>query len=242
MGEASSPYAAPAGHTIALTFIVRDTPESAERTAALICHQQHATVTGYLSTVPKEACRQAAAVATLLVTEPDSDRICTDIFGGPQTAEVRGLVDGQWIERSFSRRDGCEIADWDAMGVLLSGPVSTTDILVDYHRTGGIAGFDDRITVSSAGLATRTARGGPPETFQVAASDLHALEQALAAADFPSLPAKSLPRVPVADGFSYEITHLGKTAVTADGAVPAGLTELITVLDRLLSVDAAAVS
>ena len=98
MGEASSPYAAPARHTTALTFIVRDTPESAERTAALICHQQHATTTGYLSTVPKEACRQAAAAATLLVTEPDPDRICTDIFGGPQTADVRGLVNGQWIE------------------------------------------------------------------------------------------------------------------------------------------------
>ena len=41
---------------------------------------------------------------------------CTMIYGGPQTATVKGVLDGEQIDASFSRQNGCEIDRWDALG------------------------------------------------------------------------------------------------------------------------------
>ena len=35
-------------------------------------------------------------------------------YGGPQEATVTGVVDGQPVETTFTLRDGCEIAAWNA--------------------------------------------------------------------------------------------------------------------------------
>lgn len=43
-----------------------------------------------------------------------ADQACTQQYGGPQEATVTGVVDGSAVEADFSRRDGCEIAAWDA--------------------------------------------------------------------------------------------------------------------------------
>lgn len=60
-------------------------------------------------------CGQARRLATLLTVAPAKDRICTEIFGGPQTIAVSGTLDGDAVERAFSRRNGCEIADYDTL-------------------------------------------------------------------------------------------------------------------------------
>jgi Ca2+-binding RTX toxin-like protein len=38
--------------------------------------------------------------------------VCTQVYGGPQTALVRGRYRGAPIYASFNRRDGCQIARW----------------------------------------------------------------------------------------------------------------------------------
>jgi len=38
---------------------------------------------------------------------------CTQIYGGPQVAEVRGTFKGRSIKARFSRADGCQIDRWD---------------------------------------------------------------------------------------------------------------------------------
>ena len=38
---------------------------------------------------------------------------CTEIYGGPQVAEVRGTLDGRRIQARFTRTNGCEIDRWD---------------------------------------------------------------------------------------------------------------------------------
>lgn len=48
-----------------------------------------------------------------------TDRACTMQYGGPQLATVTGVVDGQPVEASFSLRDGCEIATWNAAKAVL---------------------------------------------------------------------------------------------------------------------------
>jgi Subtilisin inhibitor-like len=47
------------------------------------------------------------------------DTICTQIYGGPQTARVRGRVDGRPVDTRFSRTNGCEIHRWDSARFLL---------------------------------------------------------------------------------------------------------------------------
>ncbi len=52
--------------------------------------------------------------------KPEPDQICTYIYGGPQTARVVGSWNGQGVDASFSRANGCEIARWDAIEPVLS--------------------------------------------------------------------------------------------------------------------------
>jgi hypothetical protein len=64
----------------------------------------------------------AAAACTALKNNPailspaprPTDQACTQQYGGPQEATVTGVVDGRSVEASFSLRDGCEIAAWNA--------------------------------------------------------------------------------------------------------------------------------
>ena len=36
------------------------------------------------------------------------------IYGGPQVATVTGVVDGHQVQATYSQKDGCEIAAWNA--------------------------------------------------------------------------------------------------------------------------------
>ena len=51
------------------------------------------------------------------------DAVCTEQFGGPQTARVRGRWNGEPMDLELSRVDGCHISQWDSLGPLLPGPV-----------------------------------------------------------------------------------------------------------------------
>lgn len=71
---------------------------------------------GYLAEEDAAAlCDAVAALDPPLTQEPPAQRACTQIFGGPQTAQVTGTLDGEAVSRRFSRTNGCEIADWDAL-------------------------------------------------------------------------------------------------------------------------------
>jgi Subtilisin inhibitor-like len=61
------------------------------------------------------ACAQVSAAA-LRALPPGT--ICTQIYGGPQTARVRGRVEGKPVDARFSRTNGCEIHRWDSVGAL----------------------------------------------------------------------------------------------------------------------------
>ncbi|GAA3815982.1 SSI family serine proteinase inhibitor [Cellulomonas soli] len=45
--------------------------------------------------------------------------MCTEIWGGPQTAHVTGTLDGEPVDATFSRTDGCQIARWDTLVAVL---------------------------------------------------------------------------------------------------------------------------
>jgi hypothetical protein len=49
---------------------------------------------------------------------PD-DMVCTQQYGGAQTASVTGRWAGRPVDLALSRVDGCTIAQWDGLGPLL---------------------------------------------------------------------------------------------------------------------------
>lgn len=51
--------------------------------------------------------------------------VCTQVFGGPQTATVRGTYRGKPVSLDLARSDGCLIAQWDRLGALLPAVASS---------------------------------------------------------------------------------------------------------------------
>jgi hypothetical protein len=52
--------------------------------------------------------------------EPTPGNIaCTELYGGPETATVKGMLRGEAIDARFSRNNGCEISRWNAAAGLL---------------------------------------------------------------------------------------------------------------------------
>jgi len=47
-------------------------------------------------------------------------QVCTDIFGGPQTATIEGTLRGRRVSARFSRQNGCEVTRWELAKPLLA--------------------------------------------------------------------------------------------------------------------------
>ena len=71
---------------------------------------------------PEAACTHLAGMDDPFAPLPD-DVVCTEQYGGAETASVLGRWDDEPVDLVLSRTDGCRIAQWDALGPLLPGPV-----------------------------------------------------------------------------------------------------------------------
>ena len=71
-----------------------------------------------------EADEEAACAHLAALDDPFAplaeDVVCTEQYGGPETARVVGRWDGEPVDLELSRSDGCRIAQWDALGPLLA--------------------------------------------------------------------------------------------------------------------------
>ena len=104
---------------VSLAFTVRDA-DRRTLSARLVCRPGTVVVRGYLRGRSAAAlCARARRLSRLLTRPPSGARPCTQIYGGPQRARVRGSIGGRPVNRRFARRDGCEISDWDRAGPLL---------------------------------------------------------------------------------------------------------------------------
>ena len=67
-----------------------------------------------------KACQVVRDNPGVLMPQPrNKEVVCTQQYGGPQTATVTGTVDGVPVDVSFARRDGCEISQWNAAASIL---------------------------------------------------------------------------------------------------------------------------
>jgi len=86
----------------------------------LICESGDQRATGELAgrRTAAELCRDARALASLL-TGGRGRQACTQIYGGPQTVQITGAIDGRRINRRFSRTNGCRIEEYTRLKPIL---------------------------------------------------------------------------------------------------------------------------
>jgi len=107
-------------------------------------------------------------------------------------------------------------------------------VIVDYHRTGGIAGVNDRLVIFDNGAALASTRAVTGE-FTVNQSELSRIRNLFEAAQFGTLEGNYTSRYrSAADLMRYSITYQNKTVVTEDTAVPAVLRPIISGMNALL--------
>jgi LysM repeat protein len=109
--------------------------------------------TGFLEHVAAGACALVRkGVLTAVATEHRQTRLCTEVNGGPQRAQISGTVGRRRVAFSISRSDGCGIDDWNRLRSLLGDP----------ERSGAIPRRRPRP------VATTSA---PPTTYHVQSGD-----------------------------------------------------------------------
>ncbi len=67
---------------------------------------------------PAAACQKLAKLPAPFAPVP-KHAICTDVYGGPDVARVIGTFRGHDVWAVFRRRNGCEIARWNAVSFLI---------------------------------------------------------------------------------------------------------------------------
>ncbi len=124
-------------------------------------------------------------------------------------------------------------------GPIASGPAAQADVLVEYRRTGGLAGFDDHLTIQPDGAATLERKGQDPKTFSLDEEAVSTLRQVLNQADFSELEGQHEPGRAIPDALHYEVTYVRNTSrftvKASDGAVPEELAPALDMLDHIIA-------
>jgi hypothetical protein len=106
------------GQTVNLSLTVSD-GEGTNAEATLKCDESTAEGTGFLESGAEEACRNARDLEKLLTTPPPENQVCTQIYGGPQTAHITGSFGAKDVARKITRNNGCAIEEWKQAQPLL---------------------------------------------------------------------------------------------------------------------------
>ncbi len=99
-----------------LTITARPGPDSPAETWTLTCDPPGGTHPD-----AEAACGALERVRRDPFAPVPAGMLCTQVYGGPQTATITGTWQGRSVHASYRRTDGCEIARWDAIADVL-GP------------------------------------------------------------------------------------------------------------------------
>ncbi len=119
-----------------------------------------------------------------------------------------------------------------ALGLAGCGPKGPSE-LVNYRRTGGIAGLDDRLTIDVDGNAQLSQRSGTT-AFTIGPGPLKQMMLLFDRSGFAKLKPEYLPADKCCDLFDYRVTYKGQTVHTMDTAIPTGLQPILDVLNRFI--------
>jgi hypothetical protein len=97
----------------ALTIVVSPGNGHAAHTWTLHCAPHGGTLPGSAA-----ACQKLATLKGDPFAPVPPGTMCSQIFGGPETAKVHGTFRGRKIVAQFNRRNGCEVARWNRLSFL----------------------------------------------------------------------------------------------------------------------------
>ena len=114
----------------------------------------------------------------------------------------------------------------------ISQPTAPAGVLVEYKRTGGIAGFNDHLIIHADGKATLTRRAGNFE-FTISPDQIKQIQSVFELAKFTTLP-EPASRLLVPDELSYVITYQGKAYRTSDTRLVNEIQPIMTLLNSIV--------
>jgi hypothetical protein len=106
-------------------------------------------------------------------------------------------------------------------------------VFLDYYRTGGIAGFDDRLVLFDNGAAVVATKAGSREIV-LNSSEMNKISDLFSAAQFLMLQNNYPAPRGGADLIQYSISYHGKTVTTEDSAVPPSLDPILDDMNRIV--------
>jgi len=108
------------------------------------------------------------------------------------------------------------------------------NLFVDYQRTGGIAGVNDRLVIFDNGAALVSSRTTSREIL-LNKTNLEQVSALFDAAQFTMLEGNYTSRRRGADLMLYSLSYQGKTVITEDTAIPSSLEPVIEEMNRILN-------
>jgi len=91
-----------------LKIVYQESPDSPKATWTLNCKPNSGTFPGV-----GVACKKLASLKNPFA-KPPTDQMCSEIYGGDQTAIITGTWLGKKVIRNYSRVNGCEIDAWES--------------------------------------------------------------------------------------------------------------------------------
>ncbi len=106
-------------------------------------------------------------------------------------------------------------------------------VLVDYYRTGGIAGLQDRLVIFDNGVAIVSSRTANQE-IELNQTDITGIIQLFEQGRFSALEGNYSGRHGSADLIKYTITYNNKTVSAEDTAIPPSIQPVIDKLNGII--------
>jgi hypothetical protein len=114
----------------------------------------------------------------------------------------------------------------------VSRPIAPA-IFLDYHRSGGIACFDDRLVVFDNGAAIVATKKASREIV-LNATEIDRISGLFTIAQFSMLQTNYPAPHGSVDLIQYSVSYHGKTVATEDSAIPPALQPVIDEMDRIV--------
>ncbi len=127
LGAACAGTASPGSSQVRADIsVVIQNPQGSPVSYVIRCDSGEAILRGDAQIDARAACSALArpGVQNRLVRGPSPEQVCTQVYGGPQTALLSGSLEGQSVNTVVTRDDGCGIGDWDNLMKDVLLPVS----------------------------------------------------------------------------------------------------------------------
>jgi hypothetical protein len=124
------PSPTPAASSTSVEPTDTPTPDAADELVITVRNASGTTVSWQLTCSPPGGTHPDPGTACRVLTERGAtalppvpkDRMCSQVYGGPETATITGTWQGKTVRSRLSRVNGCETSRWNALVGLLPRP------------------------------------------------------------------------------------------------------------------------